>query len=371
MASVLNPKISIIIPVYNVRKYLRRCLASVCAQTLREIEIICINDGSTDDSLNILNEYADRDNRIIIIDQENAGVANARNRGLQMATAPYIGFVDSDDFIAPDMYEKMYNAMIMNDVDFVECGAEPFFTYFFNNKDSIRDYFSTRGLSGIINNPNVFINTSDGLWKILYKKEEIIKHRLKFMENISIGEDNLFIVSYKSLIQSGFYIPENLYLYFYYENSAIGKTLKRKQGQRVTEVLEIVRLYYLFLTKHNIFEQWRYFFWDYFVRWIDAFYQWAAPEIIRNKGIRIIRELLMIEDISNLVNEKNMAYHKFSILNEEELLDLSFLHKQIEINQIDAENKKQGSEVKRKLTFRKIVKYLLPYGVVRLLQKYV
>ena len=95
---VRMPKVSVIIPVYNTEKYLRECLASVVNQTLKDIEIICINDGSTDNSLQILKKYAKHDNRIKIIDKENGGISTVRNKGLQTATGEYIGFVDAHSF---------------------------------------------------------------------------------------------------------------------------------------------------------------------------------------------------------------------------------------------------------------------------------
>ena len=98
-------KISIIIPVYNVEKYLKKCLQSVINQTIPEIEIICVNDGSTDESPQILEEFTQEDDLIKIINKENGGIASARNRGLAYATGEYIGFVDSDDWIDPHMYE--------------------------------------------------------------------------------------------------------------------------------------------------------------------------------------------------------------------------------------------------------------------------
>ncbi len=91
------PKVSIIVPVYNVEKYLSTCLDSLINQTLKDIEIICINDGSTDNSLNILNEYAQKDTRIIVINKENSGPGSCRNLGIEKATGEYIQFVDSDD----------------------------------------------------------------------------------------------------------------------------------------------------------------------------------------------------------------------------------------------------------------------------------
>ena len=111
-------KVSVIIPVYNTEKYLRRCLDSVCNQTLRDIEIICINDCSTDNSLSILEEYAGNDNRIKLIDfKENKGAAVARNTGIDMAEGKYIGFVDSDDFVDLDFYEKLYTKAVETGAD--------------------------------------------------------------------------------------------------------------------------------------------------------------------------------------------------------------------------------------------------------------
>ena len=101
-------KVSIIVPVYNVEKYLERCLDSLINQTLTNIEIVCINDGSTDNSGKILDDYAAKDNRIKVIHQNNAGQAVARNNGLKIANGNYINFVDSDDWVDLDFIEKLY-----------------------------------------------------------------------------------------------------------------------------------------------------------------------------------------------------------------------------------------------------------------------
>lgn len=104
------PKVSVIVPVYNVEKYLEKCLETLISQTLKDIEIICINDGSKDSSLNILKKYALNDERIKIIDKHNEGLSAARNDGLNAATGEYIGYVDSDDWVDLNFYEKLYNA---------------------------------------------------------------------------------------------------------------------------------------------------------------------------------------------------------------------------------------------------------------------
>lgn len=117
-----NEKISVIIPVYNVEKYIRKCIESVCGQTYRNLEIILIDDGSPDKSGAICDEYAATDSRIKVIHTENGGVSRARNIGLDMATGKYIGFIDSDDYIKPGMYETLACRMEKEDADTAICG---------------------------------------------------------------------------------------------------------------------------------------------------------------------------------------------------------------------------------------------------------
>ena len=117
----MTPLISVIIPVYNVEKYLRRCLDSVIVQTYRNLEIICVDDGSVDESGKICDQYAVRDARIKVIHQENQGLSAARNRGLDAADGEYIAFVDIDDYILEDMYKKMLDKLLNYNVDLCVC----------------------------------------------------------------------------------------------------------------------------------------------------------------------------------------------------------------------------------------------------------
>lgn len=116
--------ISVIIPIYNVEKYLRNCIDTVINQTYSNIEIILVNDGSTDSSLKICNEYKEKDNRITIINKENGGVSDARNAGLKNAHGKYICFVDSDDYISEKFVEKLYNTIILYNVKIALCNME-------------------------------------------------------------------------------------------------------------------------------------------------------------------------------------------------------------------------------------------------------
>jgi Glycosyltransferases involved in cell wall biogenesis len=117
----LKPKVSVIIPVYNVEPYLRHCLDSVISQTLKEIEIICVDDGSTDNSGKILDEYALHDKRFKIIHKSNGGLVSARKVGINFANAIYVAYVDSDDWVEPEMLENMYSSAVKDDSDVLIC----------------------------------------------------------------------------------------------------------------------------------------------------------------------------------------------------------------------------------------------------------
>lgn len=116
-----HKKISVILPVYNAEKYLKKCLDSIVNQSLKDIEIICVNDGSNDGSLEIMNEYAKKDDRIFLINQENEGPSVARNAALAVATGEFIGFVDADDWIEPSMFETLYNKAREDNSEIVFC----------------------------------------------------------------------------------------------------------------------------------------------------------------------------------------------------------------------------------------------------------
>ena len=111
------PKVSVVIPIYNAENYLRQCLNSIVGQTLRDIEIICVDDGSTDTSLSIIHEYAQKDPRIKVISKPNSGYGHSMNVGLDAATGEYFGIVDSDDYILPEMYETLYYYAHKDDLD--------------------------------------------------------------------------------------------------------------------------------------------------------------------------------------------------------------------------------------------------------------
>lgn len=196
--SMDNVKVSIIIPVYNVEKYLRQCLDSVVDQTLEQIEIICVNDGSTDGSQQILEEYALKDVRIKIINQENSGPGMARKTGLNNVNGNFIAFVDSDDWVKLDAYEKLYKNALSNNSDIVIsnlCIYDEHKNEYTNNKFDIADFFdeNTDFNNFIFDYTDIkplLLNGFTECTNKLYRTEFLRKYDdFYFPKHISLGED--------------------------------------------------------------------------------------------------------------------------------------------------------------------------------------
>lgn len=198
-----NIKVSIIVPVYNVEKYLNECLESAVKQTLNNIEIIIVNDGSTDNSLSIIKEYESKYNNIKVINQTNKGQSEARNVGLSVSNGEYIYFLDSDDYIELTMMEDLFKLAKNKDLDIVHFNAEAFY----DDKDTkdTNMYNGNRVFEeDCIYNGEQFYNTANSknvyrasLCLYFYKKEFIINNELRFYKGI-LHEDELF--SAKSII---------------------------------------------------------------------------------------------------------------------------------------------------------------------------
>lgn len=228
--------ISVIVPVYNVEKYLYSCIDSILAQTYNNLEIILIDDGSTDCSGKICDEYALKDSRILVIHKENQGLGLARNSGLEIAKGKYILFVDSDDYIHPKMVEELINNLVNVSADTCFCG---YFSVYKN--DLIEDnpaYYNDRIFKGneIIN--EVLLNMIGGLpsdkydtklnmavWHALYSTEIIKKNHLTFpSEREFISEDIIFHILYLQCAKKVYYISTPLY---YYRASRIDSLTQR------------------------------------------------------------------------------------------------------------------------------------------------
>lgn len=200
--------ISIIVPVYNAEEYIERCINSLVNQTYQNIEIILINDGSTDRSKDICDSYAKKDKRIKVINQKNCGVSTARNKGMDVAKGEYLCFVDSDDYVSNEFIEKMYKSLSTNRADLSICSIS-------NVSDKgIKPQSSSLYEDNIITKETYYknINTYGGfLWNKIFKKELIGNLRLE--KDIYYCEDELFVISYVEKCKEIACVNNPLYFY--------------------------------------------------------------------------------------------------------------------------------------------------------------
>ena len=173
------PKVSILVPIYNVEKYLRQCLDSLVGQTLQEIEIICINDGSTDSSPEVIKEYSKEDERIKVITKKNSGYGDSMNKGLAKATGEYIGIVESDDFIELDAFEKLYALAKEFDADVVRSN----FYEYKGGKNQIHLSVDPQDVGRVINpkqRTSVFYQ-QPAIWSAIYRRDFLDKNKIRFL----------------------------------------------------------------------------------------------------------------------------------------------------------------------------------------------
>ena len=178
------PKVSMVVPVYNNERYVRRCVESLLAQTLKDIEIICINDGSTDSSSAILHEYAAQDNRVVVLDKENSGYGVNINRGFAMATGDYVGILESDDFAEPNMLEVLYDAAIENDLDIARANFSLYWSE--PEHDVFLELFKSYECERVIdpsNRPDQHcFYVQPAIWSAIYKRSFIEENKLVLLE---------------------------------------------------------------------------------------------------------------------------------------------------------------------------------------------
>ena len=175
-------KVSVLVPIYNVEDYLPECLDSLVNQTLKEIEIICINDGSTDSSPEIIKSYMKKDKRVKIIDKKNSGYGDSMNQGLKKATGEYVGIVESDDFIELDGFEKLYGIAKKNDVEVVKSNFYEYFTE--KHKDGGKsDMFLPNEVNKVIDpreHRHVFYE-QPSIWSAIYRNDFLKKNDIAFL----------------------------------------------------------------------------------------------------------------------------------------------------------------------------------------------
>ncbi|MCQ2079843.1 MAG: glycosyltransferase [archaeon] len=237
-------KISVIIPVYNVERYLRESLDSLLNQSFRDAEFIMVNDGSTDSSHDICQEYVGRDDRFVLIDQPNGGPARARNTGMDAATGDYICFMDSDDLLAEEALQKMFDLVQGYDIlvhgtefigDYDEVPAWISVAEKIKRADvedfSIRHIFSMYGCGPV-------------LWLHLVKADLIQRDRLRINENLTIGEDFSFAVTYFANARRVRFVPDKLYSYRLFRKGSLMTTFQDMPREKLDQSLYMSKVIY-------------------------------------------------------------------------------------------------------------------------------
>ena len=242
------PKVSVIVPIYNAEKFLLKCLSSMTEQTLKDIEIICVNDGSTDKSLSIMQEYAKKDKRIKIINQKNQGLSSSRNNALRVAKGEYISFMDADDYANDCFLESLYNAAVKHEADVavgnivrVEEGKKDDYVLFYN-KTKIAH--KTDDIFRLLNIPKTCY-----VCNRIYKRNFVIENNLFFKDGAFFEDivwSPLIAANAKKVVSE----PRAKYYYVYNSNSIVATT--EGDPKKYKDRHEAYLFYNNFIKEHKI-----------------------------------------------------------------------------------------------------------------------
>ena len=294
----MNISVSILVPVCNVEKFLDKCLKSIVKQSLKNIEIICINDGSKDNSLKIIEFYAQKDNRIKIINKDNSGYGDSMNKGLAFAKGDYIGIVESDDFVDSNMFEVLYQYAQEYKADVVKSS----FNFYWENPEKIvyNNSFDIDKVS--INfeiNKNKLIKSIPSIWAAIYKREWLINENIKFLDTPGASyQDTSFHFKTSCLAKNIVLLPE---AYLYYRQDNPNSSVKLAGFDKVFALhreLDEIRIFIDKLNINNMEEILSY----YYKMKLDKF-MWNYGRISeedKNKYFNVLSK-----DIEKLQNEWN------------------------------------------------------------------
>lgn len=322
------PKVSVVVPIYNVERYLCQCLDSIRAQTMEDIEIICVDDGSTDSSGRIIDQYAALDRRMKVLHRSNAGYGAAMNAGIRLAKGEFIGIVEGDDRIAPDMYEVLHRAAKDNDLDFVKSDAYYWFEILDYHKrvhESILDDFYNHILGE--SDRNLFFDFFMNIWTGIYKKEFLNQYSISFHESPGASyQDNGFWMQTCFYAQRAMWLNEAFYYYrqdnpdasvknsskmmaMTREYEYLAETVKKRKQEYLLPYVYSMRLIRLKGTFYRIEDGYKYDF----VRQIKEDYGKYKAYIQYNRYIdHWIRELLKspVEYCNNIIRKKTEVRNK-------------------------------------------------------------
>ncbi len=284
-------KISVIIPIYNVEKYLIECMQSLINQTFTDIEIICVDDASTDNSIKIVQAFAKQDKRIkIITHKQNSGVAIARNSGLDASTSPYIMFCDPDDYYAPNMCEKLYTAITENNTDMAMCGVHVIYEADEHMRHSDNKTFAIPD-AVLSTKSNLLLSLHMGVPYRIFRRDIITEHNIRFPVGLKY-EDLYFTNVYYLWAKNVTCISDRLYNY----RRRGGSIMNTSYAGQTNASLDFIRVaieYYQYLLQHNKLSEYEHYFWKtLFINSVRNAIQFAAHQQFRDEIFDLCSEFI-------------------------------------------------------------------------------
>lgn len=294
------PKISIIIPIYNVENYLSQCLDSVIKQTLYDIEIICVNDGTKDDSVYIARKYQEYDNRIQIIEKQNGGLSSARNAGIKIASGAYIIFLDSDDYLASNACERLYQEILEVKPDIITFGSHYFPIYphpgewlvktlsprtHTYNQFSEQVLFKERGAYPFV-------------WRQCFKREFLREYGLLFDETVKFGEDLVFQFCSFPYAKRIVFLADKLYYYRWYRENSLMFNASQKLYEKYKQHINLIDIIVSCWDKNGFLQEYK----DMLFNWSLEFMGYDLKKYADKKAKKdLIQELFSIWEKHNFL----------------------------------------------------------------------
>jgi len=306
----MSPLVSVIIPVYNTEKNcLCHCIESIANQSMTGVEVIIVCDGPQE-CHDVCNFYAEKYNHIRLVKGDGRGVGRARNMGIQLASAEYIMFLDSDDRVNNRMAEIMFNTITNADVDIVACGADVISSdYTPGEIQTCKKYF-TEKYSGTIRLDNdVLPRVRVIVWNKIFKKSLLEKYDISFPDSL-YNEDALFLWNYLSVASNISFVKEELYTYRKRKDSRSGQILQKKTIERIVDHLVVGEMFFDFLRLHGLLEKYTEAFWRCYLKNVRICFK-NSTEDLWPLISRRIREFVRGKDIVGLSFFQTNALNRF------------------------------------------------------------
>ena len=301
------PKVSILVPICNVEKFLDKCLSSIVNQTLKDIEIICINDGSKDSSIEIIKRFALQDSRIVVIDKPNSGYGDSMNKGLDIATGEYIGIVESDDFAEKEMFEELYSLGIAHNADVVKSN----FNMYWEKPEKIV-FLDNLKVKQIVVNGDVKEKLFWGMpaiWSAIYKKRFLDDNNIRFLNTPGASYQDTSFKFKTTALADKIVLTPNAYLNYRQDN--INSSVKNASREKVLmvhkeykEIIAFVKLHKLDKLKIVCYTQMlQGYLWNYKRLAKDDkkwYFHYSRNELMEYENDWVVDRNILANDIGNV-----------------------------------------------------------------------